>query len=74
MGHQDDGDAGLAVEILKNFHDLQAGTGVQVPCGFIGKNEGRLVHKSASNSHALLLPARKLAGQMIFPVSKADRF
>ena len=71
MGHQDDGDPGLLVELLEDFHDLQARAGVQVPRGFIGQNQGGLVHKSAGDGHALLLAAGELAGKMMFPPLKA---
>jgi hypothetical protein len=46
---------------------------VEVPGGFVGKHQRRLVGQSASNGDALLLAARELRRAMLEPLRQAER-
>ena len=48
VGDHDDGH-GFPVQLSKQRHDLPAGTGVQVPGGFIGQQDRRAVDHGPGN-------------------------
>src|SRR5208337_2246995 len=52
--HQHDGVA-AGVELIEEGHDLEAGLGVEVSGGFVGKNDGRAVDQGARDGYALAL-------------------
>src|SRR5208337_5254501 len=64
VGHQDDGVSAL-VEPLEQAHDFLASGRVQIPGGFVGQDDGRVVHQGAGNRHALALSAGKLVGLVV---------
>src|SRR6266567_7072366 len=63
--HHEDRDTAL-VQLLKNFHDLDARAAVDVSCRLIGEHDLGIVDQRARNRDALLLATRKLARMMIF--------
>ena len=66
--------AALAPDKRKELLEHAVGSGlVEVARRFVCKDEIRAVGQSARHGNALLLAARKLAGSMIEPVSKAER-
>src|SRR5579862_7654701 len=54
---EQDGDAALGVELLKNVHDLDAGARVEVPGRLVGQENGRVVDQRPRDGDALLLTA-----------------
>src|SRR3982074_1618666 len=73
MRDQHDG-AALLVEIAQQLHDLETGFAVEVPCRFIGQQDGRARHQRAGDGNALLLAARELVGQVAGAFQQTDRF
>ena len=55
IGDYNNGDT-LFMEGFKQFHYLLTCPGIQVPGGFIGQYEGRVVHQGPGSGHPLLLP------------------
>ena len=53
------------IKILQNFHDLQAGFGIQISRGFVGKNHRRIINQRAGDGHALFFTAGELVGVII---------
>ena len=74
MGDKDDGDALLTVEALENLHHFGAAARIEVASRLIGEDHGGFVDQRPRNRHALLLPARKLAGQVIQTRTQANGF
>src|SRR5579864_4559605 len=70
--NQDDRNARLPVQPLKNSHYLETGSGIKSAGGLIGENDPRMVYKRSGNGHPLLLSARKLARTMVFPSGETD--
>src|SRR5437773_12162966 len=70
--HHDDCDSAL-VELLKNCHDLDARVAVEVAGWLICEQDLGVIYQGARDCHALLLPARKLAGMVILATSESDR-
>ena len=73
MRHQQDRQAVVGVEPLENVDHLQAGVRVEIPGGFVGEQQQRIVDQRARNGDPLLLPARQLGGRMPEPIPEADR-
>src|SRR5437870_3238050 len=69
----DDRDAAL-VELLKNRHDLDAGSAIEISGGFIRQQYLGLVDQRARNRDALLLTAGKLTRKMVLTTREPDRF
>ena len=66
--------ATLAPDKRKKLLEHAVGSGfVEIARRFVCKDEIRAVGQSARHGNALLLAARKLAGPVIEPVSKAER-
>ena len=61
---QDDGDA-LAVELLQQGHDLDAGVGVEGAGRLVGQNQLRIIDQRAGDGYPLLLPPRELRRVMV---------
>ncbi len=56
------------VQSFEKFHDLFALRGMQIACGFIGKNQRRITDYCTRYSYQLLLPTGQLTGvQILFP-------
>jgi hypothetical protein len=64
VGDHDDGDA-LFVELLKNAHHFDGGSGVQIARGFVRQQHLRFIYETAGDGHTLLLAAGKLVGKMV---------
>jgi hypothetical protein len=62
---EDDGDAPLLVQPLKEFHDLDAGLGVQVAGRLVGQDHRRPVDQRAGDGDALLLAAGEFVGLVV---------
>src|SRR5580765_6464128 len=69
--HEHDGHA-LAVELLEEGHDLDAGVRVERAGRLVGEDDQRLGDERARDRHALLLPARELGRMVARPLGKAD--
>src|SRR5205814_6999401 len=72
VGHHNNSDATL-IQLLKNCHDLDTRSAVEVSRRFVREQHFGIIDQCASNRHALLLTARKLAWMMIFAAAKSDR-
>src|SRR5205823_13743978 len=68
----DDSNATL-VELLKDGHDLDAGSAVEMAGRFIRKEHLRIVDQRARNRDALLLTAGKLTRKMVLTTCKPNR-
>ena len=71
MRHDHQRLAGLVRQAEQQVQHLRAVLPVQVPGGFIRKNDGGVIRQGAGDRHALLLPAAQLAGQMVQAVGEA---
>src|ERR1700675_1036496 len=60
MSDQDNGDSLLAVQVLEDGHDLDAGARIQRAGGLVGENDLRVVDEASRDRHALLLAAGEL--------------
>src|SRR5437773_2075675 len=69
--HHDDCDSAL-VEVLKNSHDLDTGSAVEVAGRLIGEQHLGIVDQRARNGHTLLLAAGELAGMMVLATGESD--
>jgi hypothetical protein len=69
--HHQDRVAGI-VQFAENLDDDCFVGFVEVAGGLVGKNNLRLVDQRARDSHALLLTAGKLRGEMRQPVTQTD--
>src|SRR5438876_7678489 len=69
----DDRDAAL-VELLKNRHDLDAGSAVEITGRFIRQQDLRIIDQRARNRDPLLLTAGKLTWKMVLATREPDRF
>ena len=72
VGHQDQRDVILLIQLGEKLHDISAGPRVEVPSGFIGHQDRGPVDQRSSDRDALLLAAGKLTGVMIEAISEAD--
>src|SRR5207245_745202 len=63
VGHQDDGDPLVCVELPQEAHDLLAGPGVEVARRLVRQNQARAIDEGAGDGHPLLLPPGDLVGQ-----------
>src|SRR5256885_2303560 len=59
MSYHEDGHSSF-VEFLEDSHDFDARAGIEIPGGFVGKQEGRLQDQRTSDGDPLLLSAREL--------------
>jgi hypothetical protein len=66
---QDDGVAFL-VQTPEERHDFVAGRAIEVSGGFVGQDDGRVVHQGAGDRDALTLTAGKLVGLMVHALFK----
>ena len=72
VGHQDHGDALLAIELADDLHDLVRGAGVEVAGRLVGQQHGRAVDQRPRQGDALLLSAGELAGRVALALGQAD--
>src|SRR5438874_8101627 len=70
--YHNNGDSTL-IQLLKNCHDLDTRSTVEVSRRFVRQQYFGIIDQRASDRHALLLTARKLALMMIFATAKSDR-
>ena len=73
VGDQHHGVAVVA-QPLEQGEDFLAGLRIQRAGGFVGEQDRRMVDQRARDGHALLLPARKLAGQVVDAVFQPHGF
>src|ERR1700693_2643609 len=57
VGDDDHCQSLVGVELLENFHDLDAGSAVEIPGRLIRQQDRRMVHQRSRNRHSLLLSA-----------------
>ena len=62
----------VAVQPLKDRHDLQADPRVQRAGGLVGEDDPRIVDERPRDGDALLLPAGELARLVIFAAREPD--
>ena len=74
VGDQEYRHTALPVQPAQESQDPRARLGVQVARGFVGQDDGRVVHQCPGDSHALLLSPRKLCRVVIQPVAQAHLF
>ena len=72
VGHQDDRQAVLAVELPEEGEDLLAGLGVEVAGGLVGDQERAAVDQRPGDRDPLLLAAREPRRLVVEPVAQAD--
>lgn len=71
MGGHEDGGAALA-DVMKDLKDLCSGFGVEVPGGFVGKDESWCIEERASDDDALLLTAGEFVGHFVAFIGHAN--
>jgi hypothetical protein len=62
VSDKDNGNALLAIELLKNRHDFTAGLSIEIASGLVGKYKLWIVDQRTADGNALLLPAGQLIG------------
>ncbi len=70
VGHHDDGDAVLGIELLEHLEHLFAGPRIQVAGGLVGKEHRRVVDQRSGDGDPLLLTAGELRGLVVQPVGQ----
>ena len=65
-----DGDPAVAVELLQEREDLEAGARVEVARGLVGQEQRRIGHERARDRDALLLAAGELVGRVVEAVPR----
>ena len=73
MGDVDDGKAEALLELPDLRADAPPELGVEVRERLVEQQHAGLEHERAGHRHALLLPARKLAGQAIVQARQAEK-
>ena len=61
------------VKFLKQDKYLKRGTGVEISGGFVGKDNGRIVHQCAGDGNTLHLSAGHLVRLMFETVAQSHR-
>ncbi len=72
VGDGDDHGVGLGCEIEEQLADCSAGFGVEVAGGFVGEEEGGLVHEGTGDGDALALAAGEFGWEVGGAVGEAD--
>ena len=67
MGNDDNGTTG-SVQLFKNLHNQPLVFFIEVAGRFVCKQELGVIDERAGNTHALLLSARQLIGQVLCPL------
>src|SRR5882672_4323577 len=70
--HHDDRLVVLVIQAVEQDEDLLGALRVEVPGRLVGHQDERIGDDGPRDGHALLLPARELAGVMVHPVGQAD--
>jgi hypothetical protein len=51
----------VCMKSAEKLHDFHSGLGIQISCGLVGKNDGRIVHQRTGKRDALTLAAREFS-------------
>src|SRR5262245_55084130 len=73
VGDDENGDTTLHVQALKDAHDLDARSRVEVARRLVSQQDGWVGDQRASDCDPLLLPARQLVWMMPGPLTQSDR-
>ena len=65
MGHEDEGRVRRRAEAQEEIDDAVAGAFVEVPGGFVRKDEAWGIHEGAGERDPLPLPSREMGGQVV---------
>jgi len=60
------------VEGSEDLHDLQSHLGIQIPCGFIGENQGWEIDESPGDGYSLLFPGGEGKDGVFLPFFKPN--
>ncbi len=74
MGDDDEGGAGLLVEVEEQLLDGMGGAFVEVAGGFVGEEQPGGIGEGAGQGDALLLAAGELGGIMVVALAEAHAF
>ena len=72
VGHEDEGDPRLPVQLQDEVEDLLPRPGVQVPRRLVAVDDLRLVEERPGDRRPLPLPSRQARGREAAPVEDAD--
>jgi hypothetical protein len=72
MGHDDHGNALLAIELADDVHDFVRGARIEITGWFVGQEHCGLVDKRTCQRNALLLATGQLARRIVSAVCQAD--
>src|SRR5690606_39462043 len=72
VGDDDEGGAGLVVELVQEVLHAEARVVVEVARRLVGEEDGGAADEGARDGDALLLAARELARVVVEPVAEAD--
>ncbi len=73
VGHDDNGDAALAIERLQRLHDLVRVPGIEIAGRLVRKQQDRIVDQGARDGDPLLLAAGQLPGRVALPFGKTEQ-
>ncbi len=73
VGDDDQGGAGVFVQVVEEIEDRRAGFGIEVARGLIGQEKQRIIHQRPRHGDALLLPAGKLDRPMVHAVLQSHQ-
>ncbi len=69
MRHEDEGRTSFLMQSEQELDDHLAGLSIQIPGGFIGKQNPRLANEGTGQGDTLLLTSRKLHRIVLEPVA-----
>lgn len=72
VGRHEKGRIGVADEVGQEGQDVLSGFEIEVARGLVGKNQERVVHQGASDSHPLLLATGEPIRVTVPSIDKAD--
>ena len=72
MGNEDDRDAAIPVQLLKERHDLNARSGIECARGLVGEDERRGSNERAGDGNALGLAAGQLRRLVVDALGKTN--
>lgn len=74
VGHDNEGDAILLLNLEQKVSDLASGFAIESTSWLVGQNDPRLVDEGAGDGGALFFAAGKFAGAVVQAVVEADSF
>ena len=58
----------FGVKLVEEFHDLDAGLGIEITGRLVGKNDRRMIHQCAGDRDTLALASGKFVRLVVHPI------